>query len=57
MLLKLHINVAIATGFQDLELPNPNEGNTKKYIDLWPIQMSAQLASKDGEILTTNFDT
>ena len=57
MLLKLQINVAIATGFQELELPNPKEGNTKKYIDLWPIQMSAQLASEEGSVLTTNFDT
>lgn len=57
MLLKLQINVAVATGFHDLELPNPKEGNVKKYIDLWPIQMSAQLVSGEGEVLTTNFDT
>jgi potassium/chloride transporter 9 len=57
MLLKLQINVAIATGFQELELPNPKEGNTKKFIDLWPIQMSAQITSTEGDILTTNFDT
>ena len=57
MLLKLQINVAVATGFQELELPNPKEGNTKKFIDLWPIQMSAQITSADGNVLTTNFDT
>jgi solute carrier family 12 (potassium/chloride transporters), member 9 len=57
MLLKMQINVAIATGFQELELPNPKEGNTKKFIDLWPIQMSAQITSTEGDILTTNFDT
>lgn len=61
MLLKLQMNLAVATGFNDLELPNPKEGNTKKYIDLWPIQMSATIPSEDPEsqqdILTTNFDT
>lgn len=57
MLLKLQINLAIATGFQELELPNSTEGNTKRFIDLWPIQMSAQLASSQGDVLTTNFDT
>ena len=57
MLLKLQINVAVATGFQELELPNPKEGNTKKFIDLWPIQMSAQFTSTEGDVLTTNFDT
>jgi solute carrier family 12 (potassium/chloride transporters), member 9 len=57
MLLKLQINTAIATGFHELELPNQKEGNLKKYIDLWPIQMSAQLASEEGDVLTTNFDT
>ncbi len=43
------------------EFPGFNEGNTKKYIDLWPIQMSAEIATNGGEekqnILTTNFDT
>lgn len=61
MILKLQTNVAIAVGFGELELPNPKEGNTKKYIDLWPIQMSAELASEtEGQprnVLTTNFDT
>ena len=57
MLLKLQMNVAVATGFQELELPNSKEGNTKKFIDLWPIQMSAQFTSGEGNVLTTNFDT
>ncbi|OJD31133.1 cation chloride cotransporter [Diplodia corticola] len=78
LLLRLQMNVAIAKGFQDLELPAPRpsrlervldalhaksadeEEGTKKYIDLWPIQMSAEVAApSDGtqSILTTNFDT
>ncbi|OAT05457.1 cation chloride cotransporter [Blastomyces gilchristii SLH14081] len=60
LLFKLRINVAIAKGFDKLELPASNGGNTKKYIDLWPIQMSAEIAT-DGtskqNLLTTNFDT
>jgi len=61
MMLKLQTNVAIAVGFSDLELPNAEHGNTKKYIDLWPIQMSAELASESEgaprNVQTTNFDT
>lgn len=61
MILKLQINLAIATGFSELELPNPKEGNSRKYIDLWPIQMSAEISSdnngKQQNLLTTNFDT
>lgn len=61
LLLKLQINVAIGRGFRDLEFPHPKEDNSKKYIDLWPIQMSAEIAAEDGEekqnLLTTNFDT
>ncbi|EXJ78955.1 hypothetical protein A1O3_08455 [Capronia epimyces CBS 606.96] len=65
MILKLQTNVAIAAGFNDLELPKSPEELTKKYIDLWPIQMSAEViadAEGDGEgegrnVLTTNFDT
>ncbi|PGH05400.1 solute carrier family 12 (potassium/chloride transporters), member 9 [Blastomyces parvus] len=60
LLFKLRINVAIAKGFDELELPVANGGNTKKYIDLWPIQMSAEILA-DGtskqNLLTTNFDT
>lgn len=78
LLLRLQVNVAIAKGFQNLELPTPGPSrlervlhaldinNTdkgegaKKYIDLWPIQMSAEIAApNDGTqgVLTTNFDT
>ncbi|KFY46676.1 hypothetical protein V495_02309 [Pseudogymnoascus sp. VKM F-4514 (FW-929)] len=60
LLLRLQINVAVARGFNGLELPNPKGHNKKKYIDLWPIQMSAEIAT-DGpmkaNLLTTNFDT
>jgi potassium/chloride transporter 9 len=59
-LLRLQINVAIAKGFQDLEFPHPDGENGKKYIDLWPIQMSAEIATAGDSkqnILTTNFDT
>lgn len=45
-------------GLADIEI---NE-STKKYIDLWPIQMSAEIAAAGDEpsrknVLTTNFDT
>jgi potassium/chloride transporter 9 len=61
LLFKLRINVAVAKGFEELELPAPAGRNTKRYIDLWPIQMSAELVA-DGtrskqNLLTTNFDT
>ncbi|KAK9239121.1 amino acid permease-domain-containing protein [Lipomyces kononenkoae] len=61
-LLAMQINVAIARGFSDLELPYswiPKESRKKKYIDLWPIQMSAHLLEPNGEgsVLSTNFDT
>jgi potassium/chloride transporter 9 len=40
-LLCLQINVAIAKGFNGLELPKPNKRDAKKkYIDLWPIRIS-----------------
>ncbi|KAA8575196.1 hypothetical protein EYC84_004393 [Monilinia fructicola] len=38
----------------------PDTENTKKYIDLWPIQMSAEIAAEGDRkqnVLTTNFDT
>ncbi|CAF9929163.1 MAG: hypothetical protein GOMPHAMPRED_005333 [Gomphillus americanus] len=61
----LKINVAVAKGFSQLELPLPKsdyeDSNTKKYIDLWPIQMSAEVTSQESaekqNTLTTNFDT
>ncbi|GAQ07936.1 vacuolar cation-chloride cotransporter 1 [Aspergillus lentulus] len=60
LLFKLRINVAVAKGFEDLELPSPDGQHTKKYIDLWPIQMSAELGADNESkqnVLTTNFDT
>lgn len=84
LLLRLQINVVLAKGFQDLELPAPKPskterllstlhlkhegegGNVKQYIDLWPIQMSAEVPmaangdandSKRNNYLTSNFDT
>jgi solute carrier family 12 (potassium/chloride transporters), member 9 len=60
LLLRLQINVAVAKGFQDLEFPHSGGTHTKKYIDLWPIQMSAEIAAEEGgkqNVLTTNFDT
>lgn len=61
LLLGLQINVAIAKGFRNLEFATPRTENKKKYIDLWPIQMSAEIATESGEdkrnVLTTNFDT
>ncbi|PLB38754.1 putative cation chloride cotransporter [Aspergillus candidus] len=60
LLFKLRINVAVAKGFEDLELPGPKGQHMKKYIDLWPIQMSADLGAdheSKKNVLTTNFDT
>ncbi|KAJ5892804.1 hypothetical protein N7504_009495 [Penicillium tannophilum] len=60
LLFKLRINVAVAKGFEDLELPDPHGRHTKRYIDLWPIQMSAELGAdieSKQNVLTTNFDT
>ena len=61
LLLGLQMNVAIAKGFSDLEFPRPKGENTKKYIDLWPIQMSAEIAAEGDEekqhVLRTNFNT
>ncbi|KAG9229662.1 amino acid permease-domain-containing protein [Amylocarpus encephaloides] len=60
LLLRLQINVAIAKGFQNLEFPDAEGNQAKKYIDLWPIQMSAEIASEGDNmtnVLTTNFDT
>jgi solute carrier family 12 (potassium/chloride transporters), member 9 len=56
MILSLKTNLAIAAGFNDLELPS-KDGNAKKYIDLWPIQMSAEISEELQNVKTTNFDT
>ncbi|EFX04077.1 k-cl co-transporter [Grosmannia clavigera kw1407] len=55
--LRHRINVAVAKGFHTLETPRPDSSKTKKYIDLWPIQMSAELEADGKSVLTTNFDT
>ncbi|KAI1867993.1 uncharacterized protein JN550_006800 [Neoarthrinium moseri] len=55
--LRHRLNVAIAKGFQTLETPRHDGANTKKYIDLWPIQMSAEITAEGKSVLTTNFDT
>ncbi|SCW00535.1 LAFE_0C06326g1_1 [Lachancea fermentati] len=54
-------NIAVARGFQDLNLPNRHKKvDQTRFIDLYPIQMSAKLivdeCSPEG-VLTTNFDT
>lgn len=55
--LKYRLNVGVAHGFDSLETPRRDGSNAKKHIDLWPIQMSAELASHGKNVLTTNFDT
>jgi len=60
LLLRLQINVAVAKGFNGLEFPKAKGKNSKKYIDLWPIQMSAEIVAEGNakqNVLTTNFDT
>ncbi|PNY27745.1 Vacuolar cation-chloride cotransporter 1 [Tolypocladium capitatum] len=55
--LRYRLNVAVAHGFDKLETPRKDGSNTKKYVDLWPIQMSAEVSSDGKNVLTTNFDT
>ncbi|OTB07755.1 hypothetical protein M426DRAFT_317648 [Hypoxylon sp. CI-4A] len=55
--LRHRLNVAVGKGFQALETPRRDGGNAKKYIDLWPIQMSAEIRDGDTSVWTTNFDT
>ncbi|KAL2168598.1 hypothetical protein VTG60DRAFT_7084 [Thermothelomyces hinnuleus] len=55
--LRYRLNVAIGKGFESLETPRRDGSNTKKYIDLWPIQMSAAITAEGKSVLTTNFDT
>lgn len=54
--LKYRLNVAVGNGFEKLETPRKHD-NVKKYIDLWPIQMSAEVTADGKNVLTTNFDT
>ncbi|KAK7421364.1 hypothetical protein QQX98_002258 [Neonectria punicea] len=55
--LRCKLNVAVGCGFDKLETPRKDGTNHKKYIDLWPIQMSAEVAADGKNLLTTNFDT
>lgn len=55
--LRYRLNVAIGKGFDTLEAPRKDEANRKKYIDLWPIQISAEMLAGGKSVLTTNFDT
>ncbi|KAI2470311.1 amino acid permease-domain-containing protein [Annulohypoxylon bovei var. microspora] len=55
--LRHRLNVAVGKGFQALETPHRDGHNMKKYIDLWPIQMSAEITDGDQSVWTTNFDT
>ena len=60
LLLRLQINVGVGKGFQNLEFPHSKGDHAKKFIDLWPIQMSAEIAAEEDDkrnVLTTNFDT
>ncbi|KAK2591061.1 hypothetical protein QQS21_011257 [Conoideocrella luteorostrata] len=55
--LRYKLNVAVAHGFDTLETPRHDDANTKRYIDLWPIQMSAEVSADGQNLVTTNFDT
>ncbi|KAG6007207.1 hypothetical protein E4U21_006226 [Claviceps maximensis] len=55
--LRYKMNVAVAHGFEKLETPRHKEANVKRYIDMWPIQMSAEVSADGQNVLTTNFDT
>jgi potassium/chloride transporter 9 len=80
ILLGLNMNIAIGKGMDELELPmlkrkrrwfmgGDYHAPTKKYIDLWPIQMSAELVDDERgrrgskvddlkkNLVTSNFDT
>lgn len=55
--LRHRLNVAVGKGFESLETPRRDGSNTKKFIDLWPIQMSAEITDGGKSVLTSNFDT
>jgi solute carrier family 12 (potassium/chloride transporters), member 9 len=79
ILLGLNMNIAIGKGMNEMELPMLKKKRswigtreyyavTKKYIDLWPIQMSAEITDDSGRrgsrgddlkknLVTSNFDT
>ncbi|BFZ62844.1 hypothetical protein YB2330_003954 [Saitoella coloradoensis] len=55
--LSLNMNLAISKGFADLDLPiKRRRVEGKKYIDLWPIQMTAEIAD-DTQVRAQSFDT
>ncbi|ONH67703.1 Vacuolar cation-chloride cotransporter 1 [Cyberlindnera fabianii] len=60
-MLLMRTNIAVAKGFEKLHVPTGEEPrpDKKKFIDLYPIQMSAEVVDKNGEksAMTTNFDT
>ncbi|QPG73692.1 hypothetical protein FOA43_001005 [Brettanomyces nanus] len=59
----LNSNVAVAKGFPRLLIPSEEapkvSESSKKYIDLYPIQMASKVTDKTGDknMMTTNFDT
>lgn len=55
--LRYKINVAVGKGFDSLRPPRKSEHNSKRYIDLWPIQMAAEVEAEGKNVLTSNFDT
>jgi potassium/chloride transporter 9 len=55
--LRYRLNVAVGKGFDSLEPPRQDQKNSKRYIDLWPIQMSAEVEAEGKNVLTSNFDT
>lgn len=61
-LLLMKANVAVAKGFPRLDIPDRDapelSEDQKAVIDLYPIQMAAEIAEKSGKtLLSTNFDT
>lgn len=62
-LILMQANVAVAKGFDDLKMPTGKQHRLsyedREFIDLYPIQMTAEVFDKNGEksALTTNFDT
>lgn len=55
--LRFKINVAVGKGFDSLQNPRTAQDSSKRYIDLWPIQMSAEVEAEGKNVLTSNFDT
>ncbi|CCH40562.1 putative transporter [Wickerhamomyces ciferrii] len=62
-LILMQANVAVAKGFENMEMPTGKQHRLSYYnrdfIDLYPIQMTAEVFDKNGEksASTTNFDT